>query len=192
MFPKTADYLQPDAVCTAAGTEKEADIFCGEEAEAVSRPTITHGQYQADRLSERQEKPCAAARTDRLLHGASHWRGLRPDLAGHQSGRAVPDGAPQYAVQRHKAQDRDRGRPKRSKVRTVDFCDTLAEILRAAKVEQHKNRFKYGELYHLNYYTAVKEKDHSYYEVYSLPRTAEVPEGYKRIILCLRQAGRDV
>ena len=54
------------------------------------------------------EKPCAAARTDRLLHGASHWRGLRPDLAGHQSGRAVPDGAPQYAVQRHKAQDRDR------------------------------------------------------------------------------------
>ena len=27
------------------GRKEEADIFCGEEAEAVSRPTITHGQY---------------------------------------------------------------------------------------------------------------------------------------------------
>ena len=94
-----------------------------------------------------------------------------------------------YNGTRHKTEI---GTTKRSKVRTVDFCDTLAEILRAAKVEQHKNRFKYGELYHLNYYTAVKEKDRSYYEVYSLPRTAEVPEGVQRIILCLRQAGRDV
>lgn len=38
----------------------------------------------------------------------AYWRGLRSDLAGHQSGRAVPDGTPQYAVQRHKAQDRNR------------------------------------------------------------------------------------
>lgn len=41
------------------------------------------------------------------------------------------------------------------------FCDTLAAILKAAKTEQHKNRFRYGELYHLNYYTKVKEKDHT-------------------------------
>ena len=50
------------------------------------------------------------------------------------------------------------GATKRRKVRTVDFCDTLADILRKAKTEQHKNRFKYGELYHLNYYKEVKEK----------------------------------
>ena len=59
----------------------------------------------------------------------------------------------------------------------MDFCDTLVEILRTAKAEQHKNRFRYGELYSLNYYSEVKEKDRTYYEVYSLPRTEEVPEG---------------
>ena len=77
-----------------------------------------------------------------------------------------------YNGQRHKTEI---GATKRKKVRTVDFCDTLADILRKAKTEQHKSRFKYGELYRLNYYKEVKEKDRTYYEVYSLPRTDEVP-----------------
>jgi len=72
------------------------------------------------------------------------------------------------------------GATKRRKVRTVDFCDTLAEILRTAKLEQHKNRFKYGELFCLNYYIEVKEKDRTYYEVYTLPRNEKVPDGYKK------------
>ena len=63
----------------------------------------------------------------------------------------------------------------------MDFCDTLAVILKAAKAEQHKNNFKYGELYSLNYYKRVQEKGRSYYEVYSLQRTEEVPEDYKEI-----------
>ncbi len=62
----------------------------------------------------------------------------------------------------------------------MDFCDTLAAILKAAKAEQHKNRFRYGELYSLNYYLEVKEKDRTYYEVYSLPRSEEIPEGYNK------------
>ena len=49
-----------------------------------------------------------------------------------------------YNGQRHKTEI---GATKRKKVRTVDFCDTLADILRKAKTEQHKSRFKYGELY---------------------------------------------
>ena len=82
------------------------------------------------------------------------------------------------------------GTTKRSKVRTVDFCDTLAAILRAARTEQRKNRFRYGELYHLNYYKEVKEKGRTYYEVYSLQRTEEVPEDYKEIsFVCLRPDG---
>ena len=72
----------------------------------------------------------------------------------------------------------------------MDFCDTLAAILKTAKAEQHKNCFRYGELYSLNYYSEVKEKDRTYYEVYSLPRTEEVPEGYKEIsFVCLRPDG---
>ena len=60
-----------------------------------------------------------------------------------------------YNGTRHK---HEVGTTKRSKVRTVDFCDTLADILRKVKTEQHKNRFLYGELYHLNYCKTVKER----------------------------------
>ena len=73
-----------------------------------------------------------------------------------------------YNGARHKTEI---GATKRKKIRTVDFCDTLAAIFKTAKAEQHKNRFRYGELYSLNYYSEVKEKDRTYYEVYSLPRT---------------------
>ena len=79
---------------------------------------------------------------------------------------------------------------KRNKVRTVDFCDTLAAILKAAKAGQRKNRFQYGELYSLNYYKVVQEKGRSYYEVYTLPRSEAAPEGYTEIdFVCLRPDG---
>ena len=92
-----------------------------------------------------------------------------------------------YNGARHKTEV---GTTKRSKIRTVDFCDTLADIIKAAKIEQHKNRFKYGELYSLNYYKQVQEKGRSYYEVYSLQRSEEVPEDYKEIdFVCLRSDG---
>ena len=48
-----------------------------------------------------------------------------------------------------------------------------------------------GELYHKNYYLPVKEKNRTYYEVYSLPITEQAPEGYQEVsFVCLRQDGR--
>ena len=92
-----------------------------------------------------------------------------------------------YNGARHKTEI---GATKRKKVRTVDFCDTLAAILRRAKKEQIGNRLRYGELYSLNYCTEVREKDRAYYEVYTLPRTAGVPEGYRELsFVCLRPDG---
>ena len=92
-----------------------------------------------------------------------------------------------YNGKRHKTEI---GTTKRKKIRTVDFCDTLAELLRKAKIEQNKNSLKYGTLYSLNYYKEVREKNRVYYEVYSLPRTEEVPEGYKELsMVCVRQDG---
>ena len=42
----------------------------------------------------------------------------------------------------------------------------------------------------VNSYLEVKEKDRVYYEVYSLPRSEEVPEGYKELsFVCLRPDG---
>ena len=190
VFPKRLITFNPMQYVRLRGRKKEADIFCGEEAEAVSRPTITHGQYLklTGYLKDRKNPallPVQIAYYTGLRIGevcGLTWQDINLDEQYLTVRRSM-----RYNGTRHKTEI---GTTKRSKVRTVDFCDTLAEILRAAKVEQHKNRFKYGELYHLNYYTAVKEKDRSYYEVYSLPRTAEVPEGYKELsFVCVRPDG---
>ena len=83
------------------------------------------------------------------------------------------------------------GPTKCKKIRTVDFCDTLAAILREAKKEQMLNSIKYGPLYSQNYYRIVKEKNRTYYEVYSLPVSEHPPEGYQAIsLVCVRQDGR--
>ena len=52
------------------------------------------------------------------------------------------------------------------------------------------NSIKYGPLYSQNYYRIVKEKNRTYYEVYSLPRTETPPEGYTQVsFVCLRPDG---
>ena len=68
------------------------------------------------------------------------------------------------------------GPTKWKKIRVVDFGDTLADILRKAKKEQHKNRFQYGELYQRNFYREVMEKNRVHYEYYHLGMTENVPE----------------
>ena len=82
------------------------------------------------------------------------------------------------------------GPTKRKKVRVVDFGDVLTDILRKAKKEQHKNRFRYGVLYQRNYYREVMEKNRVHYEYYHLDGTEDVPEDYKEIsFVCLREDG---
>lgn len=80
---------------------------------------------------------------------------------------------------------------KRKKVRVVGFGNTLAEILKTAKREQHKQRFQYGQLYHKNYYKEAQEKNRVHYEYYSLDGTQEVLPDYTEIsFVCLRSDGR--
>ena len=73
----------------------------------------------------------------------------------------------------------------------MDFGDTLAEILRKAKKEQHKQRFQYGQLYQRNYYKEVREKSRVYYKLYSLNGMQKVSEDYTDFTgVC--QTGRNV
>lgn len=82
------------------------------------------------------------------------------------------------------------GPTKRKKVRTVDFCDTLADILRAAKTEQIKAKLQYGALYKKNYYKTVKEKNRLHYELYHFDGSQEVSSEYSEIsLVCLRPDG---
>ena len=82
------------------------------------------------------------------------------------------------------------GPTKRGKVRIVDFGDTLTEIRKKAKKEQHKNRLRYGKLYHHNYYREVKEKNRIHYEFYHLSGEDMVPPDYQEIdFVCKREDG---
>ena len=82
------------------------------------------------------------------------------------------------------------GPTKRGKVRTVDFGDTLTDLLRKAKKEQHRNRLRYGALYHHNYYREVKEKNRIHYEFYHLSGEDMIPPDYQEIdFVCKREDG---
>lgn len=190
VFPKRLISFNPMQYVVWRNKKEEYDLFSDEDGETASAPTLSHEQYlKLEEFLKKKDNPAL------LPIQIAYYTGLR---IGEVCGLTWQDinldkqyltvrRSMRYNGARHKTEI---GATKRKKVRTVDFCDTLAAILRAAKTEQHKNRFQYGELYNLNYYTEVKEKDRTYYEVYSLPRTEEIPEGYKEIsFVCLRPDG---
>ena len=190
VFPKRLITFNPMQYVVWRGKKEDYDLFSDEDGNTDSTPTLSHEQYlKLEEFLKKKDNPAL------LPIQIAYYTGLR---IGEVCGLTWQDvnldkqyltvrRSMRYNGARHKTEI---GATKRKKVRTVDFCNTLAAILKAAKTEQHKNRLQYGGLYHLNYYTEVKEKDHTYYEVYSLPRTDEIPEGYKEIsFVCLRPDG---
>ena len=190
VFPKRLITFNPMQYVVWRGKKEDYDPFSDEDGNTDSTPTLSHEQYlKLEEFLKKKDNPAL------LPIQIAYYTGLR---IGEVCGLTWQDvnldkqyltvrRSMRYNGARHKTEI---GATKRKKVRTVDFCNTLAAILKAAKTEQHKNRLQYGGLYHLNYYTEVKEKDRTYYEVYSLPRTDEIPEGYKEIsFVCLRPDG---
>ena len=58
------------------------------------------------------------------------------------------------------------------------------------ETEKKGRSFNDNRVYSQNYYRIVKEKNRTYYEVYSLPRTETPPEGYTQVsFVCLRSDG---
>ena len=190
VFPKRLITFNPMQYVKLRGRKQEADIFSEDMGDAAAVPTISCEQFRAleDFLKEKDNPallPIQIAYYTGLRIGevcALTWKDINLDEQYLTVRRSI-----RYNGARHKTEI---GATKRKKVRTVDFCDTLAAILKAAKREQSKNRLRYGEFYRLNYYAEVREKDRIYYEVYTLPRTEEAPEGYKEIsFVCLRPDG---
>ena len=190
VFPKRMISFNPMQYVVWRGKKDDYELFSEDNGEVATIPTLTHEMYlKLEDFLKAKDNPAL------LPIQIAHYTGLR---IGEVCGLTWQDvnlekqyltvrRSMRYNNARHKTEI---GATKRRKVRTVDFCDTLAEILRTAKLEQHKNRFKYGELFCLNYYVEVKEKDRTYYEVYTLPRNEKVPEGYKEIsFVCLRPDG---
>lgn len=190
VFPKRMITFNPMQYVVWRGKKEDYDLFSDEDSDTASTPTLSHEQFcKLEDFLKAKDNPAL------LPIQIAYYTGLR---IGEVCGLTWQDinldeqyltvrRSMRYNGARHKTEI---GATKRKKVRTVDFCDTLAAILRTAKTEQHKNRFRYGELYSRNYYKEVKEKDRTYYEVYSLPRTEEITDGCKEIsFVCLRPDG---
>lgn len=85
------------------------------------------------------------------------------------------------------------GPTKRSKIRTVDFGDTLTEILKDAKEQQKSDEKRYKEFYKRNYYRQVKEGNRTYYDLCSHDETKPLPEDCTQVsFVCRHRDGRFV
>ena len=158
VFPKRLITFNPMQYVVWRGKKEEYELFSDEDGETASTPTLSYEQYQ--RLEDFLKKKNNPAL---LPIQIAYYTGLR---IGEVCGLTWQDinleeqyltvrRSMRYNGARHKTEI---GATKRKKIRTVDFCDTLAAILKTAKTEQHKNRFRYGELYSLNYYWRSKKK----------------------------------
>ena len=190
VFPKKLLNFNPMEYVAWRWQTEDSNLFAEDDDEEAASNVITYEQYikLTDYLKQKENPallPIQIAYYTGLRIGeacALTWQDIDLDNQCLTVRRSM-----RYNSKRHKTEI---GTTKRKKIRTVDFCDTLAALLRKAKTEQSKNSLKYGSLYSLNYYKEVREKNRIYYEVYSLPRTEEVPEGYKELsMVCVRQDG---
>lgn len=190
VYPKRLISFNPMQYVMRRSKGNDYDLFDVEAEQECAVPTITYEQYQGliDFLSAKNNPallPVQIAYFTGLRIGevcALTWQDIdlkEQCLTVRRSMR--------YNGARHKLEV---GVTKRKKIRTVDFCNALAEILQQAKRDQARNSLKYGALYRLNYCKEVKEKNRTYYEVYTLPRTDTAPETDKHLsFVCLRPDG---
>ena len=188
VFPKKLITFNPMQYVVWRQKKNVIELFS--DVDEAATPTVTHKQYLklTEYLKTKQNPallPIQIAYYTGLRIGevcGLTWSDINLDEQYLTVRRSI-----RYNGDRHKFEI---GTTKRNKIRTVDFCDTLANILRQAKAEQEKNEKDYGELYSRNFYVEVTEKDRQYYEVYSLSSTEEVPDGYKPInLVCMRPDG---
>ncbi|MBQ3378323.1 MAG: site-specific integrase [Synergistes sp.] len=190
VFPKRLLTFNPMQYVKVRKKQETQELFTDGDEGGIAVPTISFEQYTSltDWLKKKDNPallPIQIAYFTGLRIGevcALTWQDIDLKEQTITVRRSM-----RYNGTRHKTEI---GTTKRSKVRTVDFCDTLAAIFKAAKLEQNKSRLRYGPLYSLNYYKQVQEKGRSYYELYSLPQSEGAPEGYREIFfVCLRSDG---
>ncbi len=181
VFPKKLITFNPIQYVVMRENKEDYQLFSNEDGEFTSTPTIDHQQFRKleDYLIKKNNPallPRQIAYYTRLRIGEAcslTWQDINLDEQYLTVRRSM-----RYKQVRKKMEI---GATQRKKIRIVDFCDTLASILKKAKEEQARNQSRYGELYSCNYYLEVKEDKRTYYEIYSLSMSDNVPENYKEI-----------
>ena len=78
------------------------------------------------------------------------------------------------------------GPTKRSKVRTIDFSNTLTEIPLEARLQQQQAERDCGSYYQRNYFTKINDNGRIHYEIYKLDAYEIPPLEYTGIDLVCR------
>lgn len=190
VFPKRLVSSNPMQYVVLRSTKEEMQLFTNEGNEKKTSPTITHQQYLQITDFLRKEKSPAL-----LPIQVAYYTGLRIGEVCGLTWQDINLEEQYLIVRRSMGYNRTRhkteiGATKRNKIRIVDFCDTLTEILRQAKEEQHRQRIQFKGIYKKNYYVRVMEENRIYYETHTLAETEKPPKEYKEIsFVCIQQKG---
>ena len=193
VFPKRYLSFNPMQYIVYRKRTEDYDLFSedGTDEDVPIIPTISYEQFlELNEMLFKKKNPAL------LPIQIAYYTGLRIGEACSLTWQDIDLKEQRLTVRRsiryNSARHRTEiGTTKRKKIRSVDFCNTLAEILKEAKKAQMLDRLACGPLYSQNYYLTIEEKNRTYYEVYSLPVSEHPPEGYQAIsLVCVRQDGR--
>ena len=149
VFPKGLITFNPMQYVVIRSKGDDYELFAEDGAGDIPNktPTITHEQYlKLTAYLAEKNNPAL------LPIQISYFTGLRIGEACGLTWQDIDFKEQCLTVRRSMRYNFTRnkieiGPTKRKKIRTVDFCDTLADILRAAQKEQMLNSIKYGPLY---------------------------------------------
>ena len=185
VFPKQYLSFNPMQYIVYRKRTEDYDLFSedGTDEDVPIIPTISYEQFlELNEMLFKKKNPAL------LPIQIAYYTGLRIGEACSLTWQDIDLKEQRLTVRRsiryNSARHRTEiGTTKRKKIRSVDFCNTLAEILKEAKKTQMLDRLACGPLYSQNYYLSIEEKNRTYYEVYSLPVSEHPPEGYQAISL---------
>ena len=190
VFPKKYITFNPMQYVVMHKRKSEGELFITDEDDTINVKPLTTEMYKE--LMEYME----VHHPESILSvQISYYSGLR---IGEVSGLTWQDinleeqyltvrRSVKYDPGRHKVEI---GTTKRAKVRIVDFGDTLAGILKEAKLKRKQDEKEYGDLYSRCYYKEVREKSRTYYEYYPVCKSDIVPDDYHEIdFVCRRDDG---
>ncbi|MGL5272213.1 MAG: tyrosine-type recombinase/integrase [Phocaeicola sp.] len=191
VFPKQLITFNPMQYVVLRGNQDDFEMFSSDtDGETDKSPVVTDEQFrQMSEYLQRTNNPAL------LPIQIAYYTGLRLGEVCGLTWQDIDLEGKYLTVRRSICYNNTRkamtiGPTKRKKIRTVDFGDTLTDILVQAKKEHQKNRKQCGELYHQNYYTVEKVKNRTYYYLHSQPVTTNVSEAYNNIsLVCLRPDG---
>lgn len=191
VFPKRYITLNPMQYVILHKKQEQMDLFVEEiDAEQGENCVITHEQFETLTAYIKEHNPDAL-----LPIQIAYYTGLRLGEVCALSWNDINLEEQYMTIRRSVKYNTSRQQlefdtTKRNKIRIVDFCDTLADILKKAKKEQHKQLLMYGELYKLNYYQEVTDQKRIHYDWHLLGRNDIPPEDYNQIsLVCIRQNG---